>query len=271
MNRTMTILSGLLFVIVSCAILTGCSIIENGIKKYSNDKEQCFLNSENITQFIYKETYYTILNDTVSNGDLGEWIGYIRQLVAVDENGLIVLQENIETATFQTLMDLADKAPNAKYIIPFLNVYSAPNDMTHLIVEANGGYHKAIKSDMITDIDTIFDYSDTEENTRGKYEINPQNATQLICGENIYQVTSDIVPKEYLGKYLDILAERVTFNSDTKLPMNNDDLNNIDWFGTSSEQRESWIYTDVYEISGTDISEAVAVKINQQYYIAKKQ
>lgn len=271
MNRTMIIFCRLFLVILSCAMFTGCSIIENGIKEYSRDKEQCFLDSKNITQFIYKENYYTILNDTVSNGSLGEWIGYIRQLVAADENGVIVLQENIETATFQTLIDLEDKAPSTKYVIPFLNVYAAPNDVSYLIVEVNGGYHKAVKSDMITETDTIFDYRDTAEKTGGKYELNPQNATQLICEGRIYQVTSEIVPEEQLGTYLDILTERVTFNSDAKIPMTKDDLNKIDWFGTSMEQRESWLYTSVYEISGTAISEAVAVKINQQYYIAKVQ
>ncbi|MFR7395220.1 MAG: NisI/SpaI family lantibiotic immunity lipoprotein [Blautia wexlerae] len=32
------------------------------------------------TRFSYKGNDYTILADTVSNGGLGEWIGYIRQL-----------------------------------------------------------------------------------------------------------------------------------------------------------------------------------------------
>lgn len=271
MNRIMRVFNILFLIICFCTVLTGCSLMENMIKEYSSDKEQCFLDNNNITQFLYKETYYTILNDTVSNGSLGEWIGYIRQLVAVDENGMIVLQENIETATFQTLIDLADKAPSAKYIISFLNVYAAPNDASYLIVEVNGGYHKAVRSDQITDTDTIFDYKVTAEMTGGKYEINPQNATQLICGEKIYQVTSEIIPEDQLGSYLDILAEHVTFNSDTKIPLTKDDLNKIDWAGTSLEQRESWFYMDVYEISGTATSEVVAVKINQQYFIAKAQ
>ena len=271
MNKTMKIFHGIFLMICLCAVLSGCSLMGDAIKEYSSDKEQCILDNKNITQFLYNETCYTILNDTVSNGSLGNWIGYIRQLVAVDENGIIVLQENIETATFQTLRDLADKAPSAKYIIPFLNVYAAPNDASYLIVEVNGGYHKAVKSDRITDTDTIFDYKITAEKTGGKYEINPQNATQLICGEKIYQVTSEVIPEEQLGKYLDILAERVTFNSDTKIPLTKEELNEIDWSGTSSEKRENWLYIDVYEISGTATSEAVAVKINQQYYIAKAQ
>ena len=55
-------------------------------KDYSSDKEECYLNTENVTHFSYKGNNYTILADTVSNGGLGEWIGYIRQLAAVDES-----------------------------------------------------------------------------------------------------------------------------------------------------------------------------------------
>ena len=91
-----------------------------GAKEGDYSREQCYLNKENVTQFSYKGKDYTILADTVSNSGLGEWIGYIQQLAAVDESGKILLQENLKTATFQTLADLADlvdKAPNDAYII----------------------------------------------------------------------------------------------------------------------------------------------------------
>ena len=62
-------------------------------------------------------------------------------------DGKILLQENVEPATFQSLADLAEKAPEAAYIIPFLNVYAAPNADDYLIVDVNGGYHKAVISE----------------------------------------------------------------------------------------------------------------------------
>ena len=41
------------------------------------------------------------------------------------------------------------------------------------------------------------------------------------------------------------------------------------WNGKNAgQEREQWFYTDVYEIYGTDKTEAVAVKINNRYYIA---
>ena len=121
MSKKMMIL---LFAVIICLSLAVCSL-QDKIGDYS--REQCYLNKENVTQFSYKGNDYTILADTVSNSGLGEWIGYIRQLVAVDESGKILLQENLKTATFQTLADsadLVDKAPNDAYIIPFLNVYA---------------------------------------------------------------------------------------------------------------------------------------------------
>ena len=104
------------------ASMTGCSILEKGIDEYSKDKEECVLNTDNVTQFTYKGDSYTILDDTLSNSELGEWVGYIRKLAVTDSNGKILLQQDTEKATFKTLADIADSEPDAAYIIPFLNV-----------------------------------------------------------------------------------------------------------------------------------------------------
>ena len=246
-----------------------------GAKEGDYSREQCYLNKENVTQFSYKGNDYTILADTVSNSGLGEWIGYIQQLAAVDESGKILLQENLKTATFQTLADLADlvdKAPNDAYIIPFLNVYAAPNADDYLIVDINGGYHKAVIDENIKGTDTVFDFKDIEQSMSGKFEINPQNATQLLCDGTVYQVTSDTVSNNELGSYIGILAENVIFNAETKIPLSKEELRKIDWYGENAGQhREQWIYKDIYEIHGTEKTEAVAVQINDRYYIAKRQ
>ena len=246
-----------------------------GAKEGDYSREQCYLNKENVTQFSYKGNDYTILADTISNSELGEWIGYIRQLAAVDESGKILLQENLKTATFQTLADLADlvdKAPNDAYIIPFLNVYAAPNADDYLIVDINGEYHKAVIDENIKGTDTVFDFKDIEQSMSGKFEINPQNATQLLCDGTVYQVTSDTVSNNELGSYIGILAENVIFNAVTKIPLSKEELRKIDWYGENAGQhREQWIYKDIYEIHGTEKTEAVAVQINDRYYIAKRQ
>lgn len=269
MNKIMNFFHGMLIILCLCVMLTGCSTIQDKIKEYSSDKVQCFLKNEDVTQFTFKGKKYTILEDTVANENLGEWIGYIRQLVAVDETGAVLIQENIEDATFKTLTDLAEKAPDAKYIIPFLNIYTASNEGSYLIVDVNGGYHKAVLSNQLTETDIVFDFKMTTEKMSRSYILNPQNATQIVSDDLIYQVTTEKVSEDQLGKYLDILAEKVTFDVDTKIPLTKDELNEVDWSGGSSGQRESWFYVDVYEISGINISEAVAVKVNNQYYVAK--
>ena len=244
-NRKMVIV--LLFAFVVCFSLAGCTL-QDRIEEYSSGKEQCYLNTENVTRFSYKGNDYTILADTVSNGGLGEWIGYIRQLAAIDENGKILLQENVEPATFQSLADLAEKAPEAAYIIPFLNVYAAPNADDYLIIDVNGGYHKAVISENVKDSDTVFDFKKTEESINDSFEVNPENATQLLWGGTVYQVTPDMVSDDELGSYIDILAESVTFDTETKIPLSKEDLSKIDWYGENAGQgRESWFYTDVYE------------------------
>lgn len=269
MSKKMMIL---LFAVIICLSLAVCSL-QDKIGDYS--REQCYLNKENVTQFSYKGNDYTILADTVSNSELGEWIGYIRQLAAVDESGKILLQENLKTATFQTLADsadLVDKAPNDAYIIPFLNVYAAPNADDYLIVDINGEYHKAVIDENIKGTDTIFDFKDIEQSMSGKFEINPQNATQLLCDGTVYQVTSDTVSNNELRSYIGILAENVIFNAKTKIPLSKDELRKIDWSGKNTGQhREQWIYKDIYEIHGTEKTEAVEVQINDRYYIAKRQ
>lgn len=271
MSKTKNMLIGVVLMSLLCFLIAGCATLENRINDFSKDKVPCYLNTENVTQFTYEEHNYTILNDTVSNGDLGDWIGYIRQLVAVDESGRILLQENIVDATFQTLADLPDKASDAAYIIPFLNVYTAPNDNAYLIVDVNGGYYKAIPSETVTDANVVFDYKETGKTISGEFAINPQNATQLICDGVTYQVMPEVVDSDKIGTFLTVLAQNVTFDNDTKKALSKKELNRIDWSGQNNQERISWFYTGVYEVTGFDPTEAVAVMVNDQYHLAKAQ
>lgn len=268
MSKKTWITIGAFLILTLSVLLSGCASFQQKIEEYSADKEQCFLNMENVTQFTYKSQNYTILEDTVSNGSLGEWLGYIRKLAAINENGKILIQENIEKTTFKSLADLTEKAPTAAYIIPFLNVYAAPDDTTNLIVDVNGGYHKAVLSDTVTDECTVFNYKNTNQGKNGGFEVNPNNATQLIRNNVAYQVTSDIISEDELGSYIDIIAENITFDVDTKKPLSKEEMNSIDWYGTNNQSRENWVYVDVYEVASKDASEIVAVEVNNQYHLA---
>ena len=136
--------------------------------------------------------------------------------------------------------------------------------------DVNEGHHKAILTEKITTQDTIFDFTSLKhESLSNQFKINPENATQLICNDTVYQVTSETVSDSELGNYITAVAEQITFDSDTKKPLSKDELNSIDWFGKDSKKRDFWVYSDIYEISGIAVTEAVAVKINNQYYKAE--
>lgn len=107
MGKRIKFISSLLIVTIISCFLTGCSL-QDKIDEYASDKEQCYLNSEDVTQFIYKKKNYTILEDTVSDRELGDWVGYFRQLVVVDETGKILYQEETKTNIIDSLKDMPD-------------------------------------------------------------------------------------------------------------------------------------------------------------------
>lgn len=255
-----------IFMVMICFLLTGCGALQEGIDHYSKGKEMCYLNKENITEFTYQSESYTILNETVSKNTVSNWVGYIRKLVLTDESGKIIYQEDSEKISINVLADKSEEYPNAKYAVPFNNVYKL-KDSKELIVEVNGEYHKAILTSKLSTNDTIFNYQ-YSHSASDKFKVNPDNGTQLLRDGKVYQVTSKKVSKDKLGKFLSVIAEDVTFEVETKKILNKEELSNIDWSGTKSQKRENWFYTDVYEILENDISKAVAVKVNNEYYAA---
>ena len=261
-----------LAVLLTSLFISGCSVVERISKEYSKDKEEGYLNSKNVTQFTYDEKEYTILEDTVKREDVGGWVGYIRKLVVLDADGTILLQEDTGTTTLKTMADISDTQPNAAYMISFYNVYDCKADAEHgLIVDVNGKFHKAILSDSITDSDDIFHYDRQQPMTSAEhFSVNPDNCTQLMSGDKVYQITDEIVSDEQVGEYLDIIAESIVFDKETKLQIPQDELWDIDWDGdeSSAQKRENWSYGDVHAIQNTDVSDAVAVEINSEYRIA---
>jgi hypothetical protein len=268
-NKT---LAFILSAVLLAGLLSGCSVISQKIEQYSSGKEECSLNTDHVTQFTYQKKYYTMLEDTVSKEDLGSCVGYIRKLAVLDANGKILLQQDAEKTTIKSLADIADTQPDAAYMIPFLNVYACKDKtVQELLVDANGEYHKAIPSDSVTDSDDVFDYSKQRAVTLdGEFSVNPQDCTQLIRADQVYQITDNTVPDEQVGEYLDMIAKSIVFDKDTKLEIPKKDLEAIDWDGngSSTQKRENWFYGEVHAIQNTDASDSVAVEINSEYRIA---
>ncbi|WP_099203873.1 NisI/SpaI family lantibiotic immunity lipoprotein [Scatolibacter rhodanostii] len=269
-NTFTLILSAILLMV----FFSGCSSLNQKIEEYSKDKEQAYLNSDVATQFIYKETNYTILNDTVAEENLGNWVGYIRKFAVIDKDGKMLLQQDIKETTFETLDDIADDYPEASSILSFLNIYEAKESIeTQLVVNVNDKFYKAIQTNLKNDSDQIFDYrQNPDKGSSESFTVNSENSTQLISGENIYQITDQMIPEEDIGEYLDVIAQSIVFDGETKLKISKEDLSKLDWDGKNSEakKRENWFYGEVHAVQDTDVSESIAVEINFEYRLATR-
>ena len=270
MNNGIKRFLSLFFVCILFVGISGCGFMRSEIEKYAANKEQCDLYINDSIKLVYENKEYTVLSDTVLVDNVGNWVGYIRQYVWVNDQGEVILQDSIDDM-FQKMEDYSGDKSCITYVIPFYNVYALLDESLYLVVDINGQYHKAVLSNDSIE-ENVFNFKDILLSKNSSFIINPDNATQLLYGNAIYQVTSETVSRRELGKYLDILSECVTFDSETNKILQKEELNMIDFDGSSHTQyRSRWFYIDVYEISGVDIDKAVAVNVNHQYYVAKKQ
>lgn len=262
----------ILFSVLVSGLLLGCSVLSQKIEQYSTNKEKCYINSNNVTQFTYKGKSYTVLEDTVIKENLGSLLGYIRKLVVIDANGKVLIQQDTEKATFKTVSDIANKEQNAFAVIPFLNVYESKDSIEKdLILDVNGKYHKAVYTEAVKNSDKIFHYKQKQSViSDGHFMVNPKNCTQLISMYKVYQITDKTVPDKEIGKYIDIIAKSIVFDKETKLEIPQKDLGQINWSGkeANKQKRENWSYGEVHVIQNVDVSNSVAVEINSKYRIA---
>lgn len=271
MRKTRSYLLKALLPLAALALLSGCSFLRDQIRAYSSDKVECALNAADVTQFAYKEDQYVILEETQPAEERGEWVGFIRRLAAVDETGAILAQRPIEELTFEALAELADSASGTVSLLSFTNVYTALRDDACLLVEVGGEYHRAIAASAFTAADRRLDVKAPKASAFGTVELSAGNATQLVCGGAVYQVTDKAVSCENLGRMLAVIARQVTFDADTQKPLSQKELNKIDWLGRNAQRRECWSYGDVYALSGAAPAEVVAVEVNGRYYEARRQ
>lgn len=158
-------------------------------RRISSGKEQCYLNTENVTRFPIKLTITPFGRYRIKwRAWRMDWI-YPAACRHRRERKNIAARK-CWTGNFSILSGFGGESTEAAYIIPFLNVYAAPNADDYLIVDVNGGYHKAVISENVKDSDTVFDFKKTEESINDRFEVNPENATQLLWGRTVYQVTS---------------------------------------------------------------------------------
>ena len=237
----------------------GSNWIKQSIEEYSKNKEKCILNENDITKFQYNNQDYTITNKTVSKADLGDWVGYIREIIGIDTNGNLIEEADNNDSNIKGTT------------ISFGNVYMNNKTQSSLIIEINGGYYMAIKTNEITNEDSIFDYKKEINNSNMDFKINPEDVSKIISSNSIYEITNQEITND-IGEFIGIIAENISYDAKTMKQLSKNELLEIDWTGKNSSKREikQAVYTDIKKINNVDVNEAIAVCINNKYYIANR-
>lgn len=237
----------------------GTEWIKQGIEKFYQDKEKCILNEDDITKLQYKNQEYTITNQTVSKYDLGNWVGYIRKIVDIDKNGNLIKETNDSDSNIETTT------------ISFGNVYLDKKTQSSLIIAINSNYYIAIKTNEITDNDSIFDYKKVINNANTNFELDSEDVSKIISNNNIYEITNQQITND-IGEYIGIIAKKIFYDAKTMKQLSKKELLEIDWTGKNSSKREvkQAVYTDIRKINNMDINETIAVCINNKYYVASR-
>lgn len=256
---------------IAAALLqfAGCGSPTKVIEQGLENKEACALEIRDVMWVTYDGTGYVILEETVPGEDVGTWVGYIRKLVGAGETGEVLFSEDFSDISGQT-----DALQKADVVVAFLNVYRMRGEKGDvLLVDVNGAYQKAVPEEAMEEEDEPLLLADLAGGykTAGDFTVNPENGSQIVCGEAVYQVTDEEVSSDQLGIYLDCIAQRVVFDSDTKEIITYGELGKVDWTGEeeATRGRTDWLYTNVYEIQGTDKTSMVAVRVNGDYRTAK--
>ena len=192
-------------------------------------------------------------------------------MIVIDEQGNALEQIDYDSDALEDMEVISQNIQNQfilYHILMFTKIKDS-NDSMILTVDVNGSFHKAILADKISEKDTLIQIEKPNEDNN--FTINKENCTQLINGNAIYQITNEVVTSDQTEKYLDIIAEKVLFDMNTKLPISKSEQNQIDWTGEKSQniQRVNWFYQSVYTIKGQQPDTAVAIKINNEYRVAK--
>lgn len=216
---------------------TGCSA-DNLLYK---GKEKCSVSiSDNIT-ITYDKKEYVILTQEVPKDTVGAWVGYVN--------------ENISGAMFSTVY--SDKSEDWIY------------------VAVDNGFYKAVEAEKLEESQVPMRLDNSEVFGKEEFlcfdriEVNPENGTQLLCGDKVYQVTDEQLSRDRVGGYLASISAYVVFDTDTKKVISQEEYAEIDWDGTKSEgeNRTVRVYTDVCRIKDSE-QDSIAVRVNGTYYVA---
>lgn len=217
-------------------LLFGCSAEED----FYIGKEECELKVSDKVTIVYKDNEYVVLSEKVPKENVGTWVGYINK--------------NVSGAMFST-------------------VYLDKEGDEMINVAIDDCFYRAVEEDGLETEQKLLQLSDFEGDETGIIKflsVNPDDATQLIGNDKIYQVTDEVVLREEVEGYQTSISAYVIFDTNTKKIIEKAEYTKIDWTGEEfkNENRTVWVYKDVFRIKNSDW-EKIAVNVNGEYHVAK--
>ena len=185
---------------------------------------------------------------------------------------VIEIQDNLSYKDF--LNKLSEDSPSeAYYFAQFENIYQMKDDT--IVIGVDGKFHMTKLTESVSSEDTLIEFQNLalEDNIEKSYYVNPKHGGQLIHNDVIYDIIETAHSKADKGKLLQVIGTQVVFNTKTGEIIPKDEYNKIEITpGKLSEQnRKSYVYGNVYELTGVSEDKCVLVEINHQLWEANPQ
>ena len=243
-----------------CLSFSGCSpmsVLKDEVSSRKKDRIYCKLNTHDATKFTYGDTEYIILEEKTQRTSIGSWIGYIQKFALLDSQyGVLDLRDiELKASIFQNLPE------ETEYIVQFFNIYTFSENSDTLVIDVDGGFHKAVPVDQSKDKTAIvFQKVDTDDET--SLSVNPDNCTQLIYNGKTYQITDEELEESKLDNFIGFLGVQRVYDQNTgkEIPKNQLDDVEIIPGELSEQQRVRWDYGLVYTVQND--SKCISVEIN---------
>ncbi len=261
----------IIFIITLSIILSACSIIDNKISALNNEIPKWEINKDNGTQVIYDNKFYQIIRGEIDKNEIGKLIGRIGKIAILDGNYQLIGQEVLNVSNFFDIgVNLEEES---KYIVPFQNIYESQNEKNSdiVIVDVNGKYHKAISIDKKIQSNMAIEFEDIYLKFRNGFKLNKENYNQILNGDKIYLITKEVVDIENLDLLLDAINKTKIIDIKTGRKIDKSESKKIEIIPDklSSQERKYIEFGDIYSIKNMNIDEFVAIKINEEYRLAK--
>lgn len=261
----------IVFMISTLIILSGCSILDNKISDFNEDIPKWEINKDDATQIINDSKVYQVLKDQIEENKIGKVIGRIGKISILDKEYQIINQRTLNVSNiFDSGIDIDEQS---EYIVPFQNVYEIRDkeNSDMVIVDVNGKYHIAISIDKKNQSDVAIEFEKIYLKFSNSFKLNKENYNQLLSGDKIYIITDEEVGLEDLDFLLDSINKTKVIDIKTGREIEKSESTKIEIIPDklSSQERKQIEFGDVYSIKSIEIEEFVAIKINEEYRLAK--